>query len=230
MPPPAPPHSPLNRTQVHTAFAKLLPRLTPAVKSMAEQLRDALADDGSVSVKALHDKLFPLADTRGASAQLLTLLKRLVAAAEEAGVRLEPAYDGAKQAGVAQRRLRFEGPRPALQADTEGLDAIPPGRPIDGQRGMPLEPLARIALIAFNDHEFKAVVDAFWAGTEPPPPVDVGGISAHQLGEHGNAEVWLRHSPQGSRESQRSAADVARAWQPDAVVAVGIAFGFDDKK
>ena len=158
--------SPLNRAQVHTAFGKFARHLRPAAAELSNKLLDSLDDSGSASVKALHERLFPMATTASASSQLSKLLTAMGSAAEAAKVLLTPVFDGSKQAGVAQRRLRFEGPRPGLVADTEGLNAIPQGQSIPDQRVMPVLTEKRVVLVTFNPHEFAAVAAAFTLGAE----------------------------------------------------------------
>jgi WD40 repeat protein/nucleoside phosphorylase len=222
------PHTRLSRAQVHTAFGKLA--LTPAVNGLAKRLLNGLDDDGSVSVQAVHTELFPLASTASASAQLSKLLKTLTAAAVKARFELTAEYEGEKKSGVAARRLRFLGPRATGQADTEGLDAIPPAQLISGQQGMPLWPDKRVVLLTFNDHEFVAVTRAFLPPSAAPMPSTENGMAHFRLGQHGGVDVFLCHSAQGNRESQRTVSDLCVALKPLAVVAVGIAFGADQGK
>jgi WD40 repeat protein/nucleoside phosphorylase len=222
------PSARLSRAQVHTAFGKL--QLTPAVNGLAKRLLNGLDDDGSVSVQAVHAELFPLASTASASAQLSKLLKTLTAAALQARFELTAEYEGEKKSGVAARRLRFLGPRPTGQADTEGLDAIPPAQLISGQQGMPLWPDKRVVLLTFNDHEFAAVTRAFLPPQAPPTPSKENGVAHFRLGQHGGVDVFLCHSAQGNRESQRTVSDLCAALKPLAVVAVGVAFGADQGK
>jgi WD40 repeat protein/nucleoside phosphorylase/uncharacterized protein YjbI with pentapeptide repeats len=222
------PHTRLSRAQVHTAFGKLA--LTPAVNGLAKRLLNGLDDDGSVSVQAVHAELFPLASTASASAQLSKLLKTLTAAAIKARFELTAEYEGEKKSGVAARRLRFLGPRATGQADTEGLDAIPPAQLISGQQGMPLWPDKRVVLLTFNDHEFTAVTRAFLPTTTAPLPNTENGMTHFRLGQHGGVDVFLCHSAQGNRESQRTVSDLCVALKPLAVVAVGVAFGADQGK
>ena len=83
-----PPVATISRTQVHTLVSKLRSRLSPAVRDLVDRLLQALDDDGSVSVKLLHERLFPLAETKSASAQLSKLLANLLAAADAAGLQV----------------------------------------------------------------------------------------------------------------------------------------------
>jgi WD40 repeat protein/nucleoside phosphorylase len=225
---PDPASTPLSRAQVHTLIGRLRPHLGASLQKLADELLAQLDDQGSTNVGHLLTTLFPMASsTKSASTQLSNLLGKLKDAAADAGVHFEPGFAGDKRAGVAARRLYFVGPRPALRPDTEGLDATAPI--ISGQHAQLLpdeEQPPRIALMTFNDHEFAAVVKVF--GT-PPVPVTDQDVPVHRLGHHGGFDVLLYRSPQGTGPAQRSAADLARAWQPHAIVGVGIAFGIDEQ-
>ncbi|HEU4407406.1 MAG TPA: NACHT domain-containing protein [Polyangiaceae bacterium] len=189
-----------------------------------------LEADGTASVDAIHKALFPAAeDTASASAQLSKLLKTIDACAEGEGLLLKHAYKGAKREGVAKRRLYFTGPRPALVADTEGLNAIPPQELIPGQTGQRLVDERRVILLTFNDHEYAAVRKAFYPMGRPPVRNE-GDVSVDDLGVHGGLRVLHCHSRQGNRQSQRVTTNLERAYEPLAIIAVGIAFGVDEGK
>ncbi|MDP2219553.1 MAG: PQQ-binding-like beta-propeller repeat protein [Hydrogenophaga sp.] len=228
------PHT-LSRAQTQTAFGRFLPKLSEGSRRLAEQLLQQLGPTGDVSVAVLHSTLFPLASTKSASAQLTKLLANIASAAQASGLTLSHEYTGSKQAGTAQRKLRFLGPPPMLRAETETLDAIAPAQRIEGQLADPLYPAHRVILVTFNDHEFNAVRKAFWPYAFAPKvqhKLLAGGttISADDLGQHDNLHVLHHHSRQGNRESQRAVSDLLAAFQPRAVVAVGIAFGVDPQK
>ena len=219
----------LTRDQFNNAVIKYRAKLTPAEAELADKLLRALEDDGSASIQVLHAVMFPMADTRSASAQLSKLLGRMQAAADQIGVAFEPTYEGSKQGGVGKRRLRFHGHGNALVANTEGLDAIPPERLVSGQQAVPLVEEKRIVLMTFNDHEFRAVQQIFAPGPCPAPKKE-NGVTVFPLCQLGGVNVLLSHSRQGNSESQRSAADLYQALEPLAIVAVGIAFGIDTEK
>ena len=216
----------LSRAQVTTALAKL--SLSPAVAEMASKLVALLEADGSVNVQALHSALFPLASSKSASAQFSKLMATMQTAAAKAHLRLEPRVEGAKADGNAQRRLRFVGAAPALQVDTEGLDAIPAAQRLSTLRGTVLG-LPRVVLMTFNEHEFNAVLRAF-VGERPVEPENERGLIYRSLGEHSGLDIKLCHSLQGNPESQRSASLVREVLDPRAIVAVGIAFGINADK
>jgi nucleoside phosphorylase/uncharacterized protein YjbI with pentapeptide repeats len=199
---------------------------------MANRLLQLLDADGSVSVKAVHAELFPMAgNAAAASAQLSNLLKAIAAAAEQAHVAIKHGYEGEKKAGVAARKLHFVGAGSTGQADTEGLDAIPPAQLVSGQQGLALTSTRPVVLLTFNTHELHEVLKAFSSGNAASlKPADESGIPVYRLGQHGGLDVLLRHSAQGNRQAQRSVADLHTALQPLAVVAVGIAFGVKEAK
>ncbi len=225
--PPPRPSAQLNRTQVHTALAKL--QLSPAVRSLANRLLQLMDAGGGASVKAVHANLFPIASTASAaSAQLSNLLKAISSAGEKSRVTIKHAYEGEKNAEVAARKLVFVGPRSISQADTEGLNAIPRAQLVSGQEGLPVVTEKCVVLLTFNEHELLAVLRAFLPPDAHPRLSNEGGIAVYRLGQHGGMHVLLHHSAQGNRQSQRTTTELRTALQPLAVVAVGIAFGIDD--
>jgi WD40 repeat protein/nucleoside phosphorylase len=231
MPARTPPRTvPLDRSKALNALHRISPHLPKGMARLADDLAKLLEVDGTASVDAIHKALFPAAeDTASASAQLSKLLKTIDACAEGEGVLLKHAFKGAKREGVAKRRLYFAGPRPALVADTEGLNAIPPQELIPGQTGQRLVDDRRVILLTFNDHEYAAVRKAFYPMGRPPVRNE-GEVSVDDLGVHGGLRVLHCHSRQGNRQSQRVTTDLERAYEPLAIIAVGIAFGVDEGK
>jgi len=226
----SPTSHPLSRAQTQTAFARLLPKMSDGPRRLAEQLLRLIGPDGDASIALLHTTLFPVATTKSASAQLTTLLGSIQAGAKASGLTLAHEYQGSKQAGTAHRKLRFLGPPPMLRAETETLDAIDPAQRIEGQRADLLFPEHLVVLVTFNEHEFSAVRGAFWSAPIAPEArsktmPDRPPVSADDLGLYGNIRVLHHHSRQGNRESQRAVGDLHSAFQPRAIVAVGIAFG-----
>lgn len=221
----------LNRAKARVALLRVLPELGKSTQALTERLIATLAEDGRGNVKALHEGLFPMADTKAASAQLSKLLSAIEAAAAAQGLHFSAAYKGAKNAGVAQRWLFFKGPRSDLVADTEGLNAIPAEGLIPGQTGTLLVGERTLVLMTFNDHEFQAVRKAFWLGAEAPRVQRAGAAAnADDLGLHSNARVLHHHCAQGNAASQSAATELRLAYAPVAIVAVGIAFGIDEQR
>ena len=92
----------------------------------------------------------------------------------------------------------------------------------------------RILLMTVNPHESTAVLAAFKALTGAEPTVrQIDGRVYRDLGSLGGARVFHALSEMGSHSvgAALQAADKAiRALEPTMVIAVGIAFGIDDKK
>ncbi|PXX37206.1 NACHT domain-containing protein [Undibacterium pigrum] len=224
----------LSRAQANNAVRRLQDKLSPAARELIDKLLQSLDDEGSVVVKTLHTTLFPMAETKGASAQLSKLLRTVTDAAQAQGMLLGFSYVGAKDQGTAKRRLWFTGPPPAAIAELEGLSAIPENRLIIGQTGMPVGEAPVVALITYNENEFAAVRKTFWKGESTPPVTNKHhagqAVSINELGHHGNVRVLHYHSRQGNRESQRTASDLHQVYKPAAIISVGIAFGVDEHK
>ena len=219
----------LTRAQAHNALRQFDADLSPAVRQLAQHLLALLEEDGSSSIKAVHDALFPLAETTAAAAQLSKLTKQLEQAASSKRLSFKVRLSGSKQGGVAQRRISFTAARAAPVADTEGLDAIDPASRIAGQLSIPYGP-PTILLLTYNQHEFDAVRAAFWQGCTPPPLRGSGSDAVDDLGELNGWNILHGHSRQGNRESQRSVDTLRRAHAPHAVISLGIAFGLDEGK
>ena len=221
--------TPLNRAQAHNALRQIASELSPAVKKMSENLLAQLDDSGVASVKSVHEALFPMAKTTSAAAQLSTLVKKIEEAAQKKRLTLKLSFTGTKKEGVAKRQLFFTAPRSTPVADTEGLDAIAPEQRITGQLATPLED-PRILLLTFNDNEFAAVRKAFGYENNTPPVLGAGEEAVDDFGSLNGWRILHGHSRQGNRESQRSADVLCRTHHPHAIIAVGIAFGVDEKK
>ncbi|MFZ6779711.1 NACHT domain-containing protein [Undibacterium sp. Ji83W] len=224
----------LSRAQANNVVRRLQDKLSPAARELIDKLLQSLDDEGSVVVKTLHTALFPMAETKGASAQLSKLLRTVTDAAQAQGMSLGFTYVGAKDQGTANRRLWFTGPPPTAVAELEGLSAIPENHLIIGQTGMPVGEAPVVTLITYNENEFAAVRKTFWTGDSTPPVTNKHhagqAVSVNELGQHGNVRVLHYHSRQGNRESQRAASDLRQAYKPAAIVSVGIAFGVDEHK
>ncbi|MCK9385803.1 MAG: NACHT domain-containing protein [Nevskia sp.] len=225
------PGIPLNRPRARNALNRVMPSLTPAVQGLATRLLELLDDDGTVSVQTVHQTLFPMARTKSASAMLSKLLGTVAEAAQKQNLAIGYDYVGAKNATIANRRLAFTGPAPGLTPDLEGLAHLPGDELIPGQLGTVLVGERYIALMTFNDNEFAAVRNAFWANKKSAPPTaSKNGVRVDELGVFSGLRVLHYHSGQTNRESQRAAEALRAAYQPLAIIAVGIAFGADAEK
>ena len=113
--------------------------------------------------------------------------------------------------------------RPALKATRpRGPDAL------DGARPRP-----DLVLVTVNEHETKAIHDAFLETTGAEGrPVSIEGRLYHNLGTINGTTVFHAISEMGSSGpgAMQQAVDKAiRALDPGAVIAIGIAFGVNEK-
>ncbi|GAB4089021.1 phosphorylase family protein [Hydrogenophaga soli] len=221
--------APMDRAQVNNLLQKLEKHVSKSVWDLLQRLFKELAADGSASSAQLHGALFPMAETKSASAQLSKLLKEAEKAAERAGLVLSYGFEGEKKQGAGQRRLRFYGPPIGFQPDLEGLRSIPPHQVIDGQVGRPLGDAPKLLLVTFNEHEHAALNRTFVGDTQPSIRQD-GGCLVDDLGVHGGVHVLHRFSQQGNANAQESVSMAIGAYRPRYVIACGIAFGVDPSK
>ncbi len=222
---------PLSRARAQVALAPLLARMSGGTRDLAGKLVVLLDDDGKATVQHVYSELFPLASPASASAQLSKLKGAIEGAANAAGRVLRVQTRGARSAGLAHRTLQFFGPAAELRADVEGLRAIPKERLISGQAGTLLVAEQLVVLLTFNEHEFTAVRRAFWSSAQEPPLRRQGKeANSDDLGPHSGCTVLHHHCRQGNRQSQRAAECLREAYQPLAIIAVGIAFGIDETR
>lgn len=95
-------------------------------------------------------------------------------------------------------------------------------------------PRPDVVLVTVNEHETRAVHDAFLAATEAEStPVSLEGRLYHNLGKVGDTTVYHAISEMGSAGSggmQQTVEKAITALQPGAIIAVGIAFGVNEQK
>jgi nucleoside phosphorylase len=95
-------------------------------------------------------------------------------------------------------------------------------------------PRPDVVLVTVNQHETRAVHDAFLAATgNEGKPVSLGGRSYHDLGRIGTTTVYHAISEMGSGGSGGMQQTVEKAisnLEPGAIIAVGIAFGANEKE
>lgn len=91
-----------------------------------------------------------------------------------------------------------------------------------------------LVIVTVNEHETQAVYDAFFAATRTEAvPVPIDGRVYHDLGTINGTRVFHALSEMGSGSlgaMQQTVDKAIRALDPGAVLAVGIAFGVDEKK
>lgn len=95
-------------------------------------------------------------------------------------------------------------------------------------------PRPDILLVTVNEHETKAVHDAFLAATGAEgAPVPLEGRLYHDLGEINGTSVYHAISEIGSGGTggmQQTVEKAISALEPGAIIAVGIAFGVNEEK
>jgi len=223
--------TPLTRYYARQNIARVTPHLTSSFRDLAQKLLDALGDDGRVSVATLHYRLFEEAGTASsANASLNRLIATVntAAVANEIPVRIAITKD--KKAGPKGRYVWFEGDdTPNILPNTDDLKAVPSAVLQKDQRAV-LVAGRPIVLLTFNEHETRAVEKIF-APEKTLRPETVGdGLLVNDLGVHGGMFVKHVISRQGRLEAQTTAHRVLAQLQPCAIIAVGIAFGVDEKK
>jgi nucleoside phosphorylase len=199
-----------------------------------QRLLQCLQPDGAADMQAIYGACYDSLDVKSASSQFTKLIKAVEAAAKEVNVSLQGQFRGAKNAGAANRLFAFFGDPPAMQPELSVLQRVPEEQLIDGQTAtlerVGDDPTPCILVLTFNDHEFKAVRQAFARQDSPPPTRNDSGIPADDLGIHGPWRVLHVHSAQGNAKSQQTTSRAAQAYRPRYVVACGIAFGVNKTK
>ncbi len=87
--------------------------------------------------------------------------------------------------------------------------------------------------MSVNDTETHALLDAFIGLGLPPVQVTKGGRTYNDLGIHGGCSIVHTICEMGAGgvgASQQRTSEAIEHWQPKAIIAVGIAFGMDEKK
>lgn len=90
-----------------------------------------------------------------------------------------------------------------------------------------------IVLVTVNDNETHALLDAFVGEGLALTQVTKGGLTYNDLGIHGGyrlVHTVCEMGAGGIGASQQRTRDAIDHWQPQAVIAVGIAFGIDETK
>jgi WD40 repeat protein/nucleoside phosphorylase len=215
----------LDHYQAVNYFERLKPHLSPSALKLSVRLLALMAADGTILAAAALAKLFPKETTANANTQLNRLLTAIntAAQAQQNPVRIQTTPN--KKAGAAQRLVWLEAPHaPQLNAITQ--QQLAPYQPGIAQDEAPL-----VLLITFNQHETAAVRAHFWpAKATAPPKENRAGRDYNRLGLHGGMEIVHLISKQGVSEAQVSASEAIAAWAPQAIIALGIAFGVNANK
>ena len=201
--------------------------LSETQKKLADAIVDLLDSEGRVSIANLKKALFPYDELDAVNLRLRRLREEIAKLVKEAQVPFALKVTTAKKIGPEARFLWFEGVNnwsPAVS--TPELDAIPKSGEYESKAiESSIAPTA--LLLTFNDHEARKLWAEF--GTTRKE-VSRGGETYYELGEVGGFRVIHLHSRQGPQEAQRSATQAISQWDPELLLAVGIAFGVDEKK
>ncbi len=194
---------------------------------LAEAIVGLLDSEGRVSIARVKDALFPFDGFSSVNTKLRLLRKKIEQLSEEKQVPFALKVTTAKKIGPEARFLWFEGVNnwsPAVS--TPELDAIPESGEYESKAiESSIAPTA--LLLTFNDHETRKLWAEFGTTRQE---VSRGGETYYVLGEVGGFRVIHLHSRQGPQEAQRSATQAISHWDPELLLAVGIAFGVDEKK
>jgi WD40 repeat protein/nucleoside phosphorylase len=218
----------LNRYFASKSLEKVVRHLVPGMQNLTRSLVAILGDDGYARVDAIHAALFPASTRASANSSLNRLLATLNAAAENHGIPVSVKITADKKVGAARRQIWCEGEAagPATPYLSE-LKAIPTGALATEQRAAEL--YAPVVLLTFNEHETKAVQHVFGSGTNPPPDAS-GRYPVSNLGICGGVPIFHVVSQQGRLNAQDAVLEMIEDYRPNAVIAVGIAFGIDSGK
>ena len=201
--------------------------LSETQKKLADAIVDLLDSEGRVSIANLKKELFPYDELDAVNLRLRRLREEIAKLVKDAQVPFALKVTTAKKIGPEARFLWFEGVNnwsPAVS--TPELDAIPESGEYESKAiESSIAPTA--LLLTFNDHEARKLWAEFGATRQE---VSRGGVTYYELGGVGGFRVIHLHSRQGPQEAQRSATQAISHWDPELLLAVGIAFGVDEKK
>ena len=185
------------------------------------------SDDGRARVSEVLQQLFPFAELDSQNSSLGRVIRSFNDAAKKQALPVRMRVTSNKKAGATRRFVWFEGPPPAPQlARLTELDRVGAGELLSSSA---TEGLPTVVLITYNEHETAAVLNQFGASNRPVTEAR-GSQSYTHLGEFAGRRIVHLISPQGEAQSQESTANAIRSWRPEAVLAVGVAFGVDQDK
>lgn len=135
---------------------------------------------------------------------------------------------------IEQRATKDANIDPWNPADLRGFAAASNTAPHDAPSRSAPTPGADVLVVTVNEHETRAVIDAFKAATgREGLAASVGGRVYHDLGVINGTAVFHVISEMGSGGvggMQQTVDKAIRALNPNAVIAVGIAFGMNEDK
>jgi nucleoside phosphorylase len=216
-------------------YAKKALRGIPSLADARDQIESLLAcmdDTGRVNVAKFLEAqktASPFVETESINRSLLRLVKKINAAAQEAGVTFEASIVGAKKDGAAKRWVCFYGPPPTPNAAlTPELDSIPSDQRYEPKGNHVLGDLPVVALMTFNSIETDAVLNQFAPKTTTPTLFTLDNVTCLDLGEHNGLRIIQCTSSQGQNAAQQTATALIAAigkTQLKAIIGVGIAAG-----
>ncbi|WP_278693580.1 NACHT domain-containing protein, partial [Arachnia propionica] len=201
--------------------------LSEIQKKLADDIVGLLDSKGRVSIANLKKTLFPYDELDAVNTRLRRLRKEIERLSGETQASFALRVTDAKKVGPEARFLWFEGVNnwsPAVS--TPELDAIPTsGEYVSKANESGSTPIA--LLLTFNEHEAHQLWAEF-GGVRNELPRE--GVTYYELDGVGGFRVIHRHSRQGPQEAQLSATQAIDHWNPQLLIAVGIAFGVNEKK
>ena len=165
---------------------------------------------------------------KATSINAISLIKQINEELAVQGSKAHLAITADKKAGD-KRECWFEAePVQFPIPHTPQLDAIPDDQLEQSQLGQPVLDVD-IVLITFNQYELEQTLRCF---CPEAPAVQMEGHNRvyYQLGKHGGQNLVLMHSRQATIEAMKSAEIAIEFFHPNAVIALGIAFGINSEK
>ncbi|OZY87545.1 hypothetical protein CBP51_11410 [Cellvibrio mixtus] len=218
----------LKKNLAISAFGKIRNSLKTGVIRQMETFFELMSEDGLVNLGQIRDELYPQSEKGSANASFNRFIKQINEELAEQGSRARLAITADKKAGD-KRDCWFEAePVQPPIPHTPQLDAIPEDQLEQAQLGLPMLDVD-IVLITFNQHELEQTLRCFCPDA---PAVQMEGHNRvyYQLGKHGGQNLVLIHSRQATLGAMKSAEIAIEVFHPNAVIALGIAFGINSGK
>ena len=204
---------------------KKLP-LPEHLKNLAEDTASLLDSEGRVSMLRVA-KILRYDDAIWRKTKLQELHTQIEALSEENQLQFSLKLPRSWDINLEAQFLCFEGLddyHPAVRVPHP--EATPLTENIVSDNESDARPVA--VLLTFNEHEAHKVWATFGRSRRELPKE---GVTYHELDEVGGFRVIHGHSSrQGPLEAQLSAADAIDHWNPEVLIAVGIAFGVKEEK
>ena len=204
---------------------KKLP-LPEHLKNLAEDTASLLDSEGSVCMSRVA-KMLRYDDAIWRKTKLHELRTQIERLSEEKHLQFSLKLPDSWDINLEAQFLCFEGLDNYLPAvRVPHPEATPLTGNIVSDNDSDARPVA--VLLTFNEHEAHKVWDTFGQSRRELPKE---GVTYDELEEVGGFRVIHGHSSrQGPLEAQLSAADAIDHWNPEVLIAVGIAFGVKEEK